>query len=83
MAFVHLIWALFAYGLGCFFCFNHHGTPTGRFPESFLKIQLDLAEIFRIKHVYLSVCLLVCLWICLFFVLIIMGHPQEVLLKVA
>ena len=31
-----------------FFCFNHFGTPKGSFPESFLKIGLDLAEIFRI-----------------------------------
>ena len=30
------------------FCFNPRGTPTGSFPESFVKIRLDLAEIFRI-----------------------------------
>ena len=29
------------------FCFNHSGTPTKSFPGSFVKIQLDLAEIFR------------------------------------
>ena len=32
-----------------FFCFNHNGTPTGIFPESFMKIGLDLAEILRIS----------------------------------
>ena len=49
MAFVHLIWAMFVYGFGCFFfCFIHHGTATGSFPESFVKIRLDLAEVFRI-----------------------------------
>ena len=44
----HLIGALFIYGFVCF-CFIHHGTPktTGRFPESFVKIGLDLAEIYR------------------------------------
>ena len=32
----------------CLFCFNQHWTSKGRFPESFVKIQFDLAEIFRI-----------------------------------
>ena len=32
-----------------FFCFNHLGTPTGSFPENFVKILLDLAEILRIR----------------------------------
>ena len=61
------------------FCFNHHGTPTGRFPERFVKVQIDLAEIFRI-----SKCLFICLFICFeeFFVLIIVGYPQDVSLKV-
>ena len=45
MAFIHLIGALFVYEN---FCFVHRGTPTGSFTESFVKIQLDLAEIFRI-----------------------------------
>ena len=31
------------------FCFNHLGTPVGCFPEIFLKIQLDLAEILGIS----------------------------------
>ena len=57
MAFVHLIWAMFVYGCG--FCFIHHGTPTGSFPESFVQIRLDLAEICRIKNVYLFVCLFI------------------------
>ena len=48
MAFVHLIWAMFVYGSGCFFCFIHHGTPTGSFLETCVKIRLDLAEVFRI-----------------------------------
>ena len=46
MAFVHLIWAMFVYGFGCFFIY--HGTPTGSVPESFVKIRIDLAEVFRI-----------------------------------
>ena len=46
MALVHL--ACLFMGLVVFFCFIHHGTPTGSFPECFVKIQLDLAEIFRI-----------------------------------
>ena len=47
MAFVHLIWVMFVYEFRCF-CFIHHGTPTGSFPESFVKIRLDLAEVVRI-----------------------------------
>ena len=31
-----------------FFYFDNLGTPTGSYPENFVKIQLDLAEIFRI-----------------------------------
>ena len=31
-----------------FFYFNHLGTPTGIYPENFVKIPLDLAEILRI-----------------------------------
>merc|ERR1711872_637990 len=50
------------------FYFHHLGTPTGIYPENFVKIRLDLAEIFRIsKNVYLSVCLFVCLLTGLFF----------------
>ena len=31
------------------FCFNHRRVPTGSFPQNFVKIQLDLAEILRIS----------------------------------
>ena len=48
MAFVHLIWDMFVYGLGCFL-FYYYWTPTGSFPESSVKIRLDLAEILRIR----------------------------------
>ena len=66
------------------FYFNHLGTPTGIYPENFVKIGLDLAEIYRIlKNVYLFVCLFVCLLNCLFFILIILGHPQEYTLKIS
>ena len=59
----------------------HHGTPTGSFPESFLKIRLDLAGIFRIYNCF---CLFVCLFMDLFFVaLIIIEYPQEVSLKIS
>ena len=30
------------------FCLNHLGIPTESYPENFVKIQLNLAEIFRI-----------------------------------
>ena len=50
------------------FYFNHLGTPTGIYPENFVRIGLDLAEIYRIlKNVYLFVCLFVCLFDCEFF----------------
>ena len=32
-----------------FFYFNQCGTPTGCFPENFVKIGLDLADILRIS----------------------------------
>ena len=47
MAFVHLIWTMFVYGFGCLFFINY-GTPTGSFPERFVKIPLDLAEIYSV-----------------------------------
>ena len=86
MALGHLIGALFLYGFVCFFalfvCFIYHEAPTVSFPESFVKIGIDLAEISRIlKKVYLFVWLFICVWICLFFVLIIVGHPYDVSLK--
>ena len=31
------------------FYFNHLGTPTGSFPENFMKIRIDLAKILRIR----------------------------------
>ena len=63
---------------------NHLGTPTGIYPENFVKIGLDLAEIYRIlKNVYLFVCLFVCLLNCFFFILIILRHPQEYTLKIS
>ena len=77
---------LFVCLLTClFFYFNHLGTPTGMYPKNFVKIRLDLAEIYRIlKNVYLFVCLFVCLLICLFiFILNILGHPQEYTLKIS
>ena len=45
--FIYLFVCLFVNGFVCF-CFNHLGTPTGSFPESFVKIPLDLAVILRI-----------------------------------
>ena len=36
------------YGFACVLI-NHHGTPMGCFPESFVNIQLDFAEIIRIR----------------------------------
>ena len=46
--FTSLFVCLFVCVFVCFF-FNHHGTPTESFPEIFVKIQLDLAEILRIS----------------------------------
>ena len=31
------------------FCFKHRRIPTGSFPQNFVKIGLDLAEILRIS----------------------------------
>ena len=31
------------------FCFNHRKIPKGSFPQNFVKIGLDLAEILRIS----------------------------------
>ena len=62
------------------FYFNHLGTPTGMYPENFVKIRLDLAELYRIlKKVYLFICLLTCL----FFILIFLRHPHEYTLKIS
>ena len=51
------------------FCFIHHGTPTESFPESFMKIQLDLADIFRIK-------MFICLFVYFFIRLFLLNHPR-------
>ena len=32
-----------------FFRFNHHRIPTGSFPQNFVKIRRDLAEMLRIS----------------------------------
>ena len=45
---VYLFVCLFVCLLTCFFYFNHLGTPTEIYPENFVKIRLDLAEIFKI-----------------------------------
>ena len=61
-----------------FFNLNHLGTPTGIYPENFVKIGLDLADIYRIlKNIYLFVCLFVSLLNYLFFISIILRHPLE------
>ena len=69
--------------------FNHSGTPTGSFPESFVKIRLDLAEILRISKLYWrdgggkkkekgrSEGILLCNG------LIILGYPQEYTLNIS
>ena len=44
--FIRLFVCLFVYWL--VFYFNHIGTPTEIYPENFVKIRLDLAEIFKI-----------------------------------
>ena len=74
------------------FCFNHHRIPKGSFPQNFVKIGLDLAEILRISKLD---------WrdrggeeeegekgrrrggILLFNGLIILEHPQEYTLKIS
>ena len=76
-----------------FFCFvdwsvsylNLLGTPTGIYPENFMKIPLDLAEILRIRKLdwKMFICLFVCLFVyMIFFLLIILWHPQEYTLKI-
>ena len=50
------------------FYFNHLGTPTGIYPENFVKIPLDLAEILRIRKLdwKMFICLFVCLFVYIF-----------------
>ena len=69
------------------FCFNHCCTPQESSPENFLNIRLDLAEILRIKKLdwKMFICLFVCLFVykfVCFFILIILGHPHKVTLKI-
>merc|ERR1711867_367537 len=45
--FICLFVCLFIYSL--VFCFNHLRIPKGSFPQNFVKIGLDLAEILRIS----------------------------------
>ena len=45
--FICLFVCLFVYWLVCFY-FNHLGTPTWIYPKIFVKIWLDLADIYRI-----------------------------------
>ena len=45
---IYLFVCLFACILICVFSFNHLGTSTGSFPDSFMTNGLDLAEIFSI-----------------------------------
>ena len=49
--FIYLIVCLFVCEFVCF-CFNHGGTLIESFPENFVKIRLDLAEILRIRKLY-------------------------------
>ena len=46
--FICLFVCLFVY-IFIIFCFNHRGIPKGSFPQKFVKIGLDLAEILRIS----------------------------------
>ena len=50
------------------FYINHLGTPTGIYPENFVKMPLDLAEIFRIRKIdrKMFICLFVCLYVYIF-----------------
>ena len=60
------------------FCFNRSETPTKSSPENFVKIRLDLAEIFRIKKMF--ICLVVCLFVCgpVYFYLNHLGTPTGI-----
>ena len=46
--FICLFVCLFVY-IFVIFCFNHRRIPKGSFPQNFVKIRLDLAEILRIS----------------------------------
>ena len=59
---------LFVCLLTGFFYFNHLETPTWIYPENFVKIPLDLAEILRIRKLdwKMFICLFVCLFVYIF-----------------
>ena len=66
---VYLFVYLFVCLLTClFFSFNPLGTHTGIYPENFVKIPLDLAEILRIRKLdwKMFICLFVCLFVYIF-----------------
>ena len=44
-----LVCLFFVYRFVSSFYFNHRGTPTGSFPDNFMNIRFDLAEILRIR----------------------------------
>ena len=73
---------LFVCLLTCLFLFelfwNTHRNIPWKFREDRTCFGWDIKNL---KNVYLFVCLFVCLLIC-FFVLIILGHPQEVTLNI-
>ena len=60
------------------FYLNHLGTPTGIYPENFMKIPLDLAEILRIRKLdwKLFICLFVCLFVCLYIHFFCFNHRR-------
>ena len=49
--FICLFVCLFVYISICF-CFNHRRIPKESFPQNFVKIKLDLAEILRIRKLF-------------------------------
>ena len=65
---IYLFVCLFFIDFLVFFYFNHLGTPTGIYPENFVKIPLDLAEILRIRKLdwKMFICLFVCLFVYIF-----------------
>ena len=63
--FICLFVSLFVYIFDCFF-FNNHGIPKGSFPQNFVKIGLDLADILRIRKLdwEMFICLFVFIFVC-------------------
>ena len=69
------------------FCFSNGKIPTGSFPQNFVKIQLDLAEILGIRKLdwKMFICLLfVCLFgcFCLHHILVPTGRLSESFVKI-